>query len=481
MNNSNSNNNYYGYGNNENNNGVNGSNSGYNGYIDNRTPGNNGYNAYQNPENNGYNAGQNLGNNGYNTGQNPENNGYYNLENPKEMQIRKKAYKNGLITGALMGIAVIMILLLGSNFLMKKFSDKESENSATTISDMNGVEDKIKTIEKYLGQFYYEDYEEETLTNGLYYGMVASLGDPYTNYYTKEDYEELLKSTSGEYCGIGVVVRKDENTGEIVVYRVYSNTPANEAGIQKNDIIYSVDGQIIRDITTDELARMVVGEKNTKVDVTVIRDGEKLDFTLTRKQIQIDTVSYEMKEGNIGYIQIEEFDTVTPDQVREAIEALKPQGLNGIIIDLRDNPGGGLGAVKEIASMFLTDKKLFLYSETKQGERTDYYTTGDVLLEDTPMVVLINENSASASEAFSGAMRCYDRAKLVGTTSFGKGIMQSIYPLSDGSALKITIGKYFLPDGSNIHKIGITPDYEVEAGEDEETDPQLEKALDILK
>ena len=496
MNNSNNNNNnnnnkeygeHYSY--NTSSNGTGNANSGYGGNYGYNTSGNGTGNAnsgyggnygYNTSSNGTGNANSGYGvNYGYNTSSSYSRN---NGDSAKDMQIRKKAYKNGLITGTLMGVAVILILMFGSNFLLNKLSNNKSADSASTISNMNAVEDKIKTIEKYLNQFYYEDFDEETLANGLYYGMTASLGDPYTNYYTPEDYEELQKSTSGEYCGIGVVVRKDDNTGEIIVYRVYSNTPASEAGIKKNDIVYSVDGQVIEDdMTTDELARLVVGEKNTKVDIQVIRDGETLDFTMTRKQIQIDTVSYEMKEGNIGYIQIEEFDTVTPEQVKKAIEELDSQGLNGIIIDLRDNPGGGLGAVKDIASMFIADKKLFLYSETKQGERTDYFTTGDVLLEDTPMVVLINENSASASEAFSGAMKCYKRATLVGTTSFGKGIMQSIYPLSDGSALKITIGKYYLPDGSNIHKIGITPDYEVEASEDEQTDPQLDKALEILR
>lgn len=324
-----------------------------------------------------------------------------------------------------------------------------------------------------------EDVDKDELEEGMYYGMVESLGDTYTTYYTKEQYESVLESNSGEYCGIGVVIRQT-TSNEIVVNQVYSKSPASEAGIQVNDIIYSVNGESVEGFTSDELVAMIVGKEDSKFKMEVKRDGEIIEFELVRRQIEKDIVTYRMENDNTGYIKIEEFDEVTASQVSEAIKDLQSQGMESIIIDLRDNPGGMLSSVKDIASMFLPEGKLFLYSETKDGEREEYYTEGEPILKDMPMCVLINENSASASEAFSGAMKSYDRAKIVGDVSFGKGIMQSLFKLYDGSALKITIGKYYLPDGSNIHKIGITPDVEVEDDVNTEVDEQLSKAIEIL-
>ena len=391
----------------------------------------------------------------------------------------RHAYRNGMIAGTVLGIAIMLFLIIGTNFLLGKIY--RGKSSDEVITDKTSVTDKIGVIAEYLDKYYFEDIDEETLTNGIYYGMTAVLGDPYTGYYSPEDYKELTTSTTGEYCGIGVMVTKNSEDGTIVVSKVFKNSPAQGAGIQQGDVIYSVEGEIIEDMTTDQLAAKVLGEEGTDVTLEILREEEILSYTITRQKVEMDSVSYEMKEGNIGYIQIESFDSVTPKQVKEAIEELTSIGMKGIIVDLRDNPGGSLSSVVDIASMFEEGKKLFLYSETKEGEREDYYTTGKVLLKDLPMVILINENSASASEAFSGAMKCYERAKLVGTTSFGKGIMQTIYPLGDGSALKITTGKYYLPDGNNIHKIGITPDVEVEASGTEGEDAQLNKALELLR
>lgn len=400
-------------------------------------------------------------------------------ENVDVQKIEEKNYRNGLIAGFLIATAVFFILVMAFNYKLSK-----SGTQSVVAKDIENIEDisyKIGLIEAYLDKYYMEEVDAEELEEGMYYGLVASLGDIYTTYYTAEQYESVLESNSGEYCGIGVVIRQDSTTGAIIVQQVYSKSPANEAGIQEGDIIYSVNGESIEGITSDELVTMIVGKEDSKFNMAVKRDGEIIEFELVRRQIEKDIVTYRMKKDNTGYIKIEEFDEVTASQVKSAIVDLQSQGMEKLVIDLRDNPGGMLTSVKEVAGMFLPEDKLFLYSETKEGEREDFYTSGTPILEDMPMCVLINENSASAAEAFSGAMKCYERAEIVGTTSFGKGIMQSIFKLKDGSALKITVGKYYLPDGSNIHKTGITPDYEVENDDTTETDEQLDKALEILK
>ena len=404
-----------------------------------------------------------------------------NLEQDDKIENRKQFYRNGLLTGMILGMAIILAVFIGFSYILKKYVRENEKEPVIDPEHIETIEAKIKTIERYLNQYYYEDYTEETLVNGIYYGMVASLGDPYTGYYTPDDYKELMQSSSGEYCGIGVLISRNTNTGEIVIKRVYSGSPAEEAGLQKGDLITALDGQLLKNMGLEDLSAIVLGEEGTDILVTVLRNGETIDFNITRREIQMDTVSYEMKEDGIGYISIEEFDDVTPDQVKNALNDLMGQGMKGIVLDLRNNPGGGLRSLTKIVSMFVEGKKLFLYSETKDGERENYYTTGDVILPDLPMVILIDQGSASAAEAFTGAMKCFGRATLVGTTTFGKGIMQSIFSLKDGSALKITTGKYFLPDGNNIHKIGIEPDYEVEAAVEGDIDPQLEKALELFE
>lgn len=402
---------------------------------------------------------------------------YNNMED--RIKEKDSAYKSGLITGLLMGVALLLLLLVSVN-LVSKFLDNKQSDSKSSLENIDSVSEKIKQIKAYLDKYYMEDIDEEALADGLYYGMTASLKDPYTGYYNEEEYKKLTESSDGEYCGIGVIVRQDSQGGDIRIARVYSNSPAMEAGIQEGDIIYSINGENIEGLASDELVSLIVGKENTEFTMGVKRDGEIINFNLTRRNITVDTVSYEMKENNTGYIKIEEFDGVTTNQVEEALTKLQEEGMTGIIIDLRDNPGGRLDTLKDIADMFLPAGKLVIYSETKDGKKSEYFTEKDAILPDIPMVILVNEESASAAEAFSGAMQCYERAEIVGTTTFGKGIMQSIFPLGDGTALKITIGKYYLPDGNNIHKIGITPDYEVEDSENGDTDPQLEKALELL-
>ena len=398
-------------------------------------------------------------------------------EDENTLKLEEKSYRSGLIAGFFIATAVFIVLVLLFNY---KLSKQQNLVEAKNIEDADEITYKIGLLEAYLDKYYMEDIDEETLIDGMYYGLVASVGDIYTTYYTKEDYQSLLESNSGEYCGIGVVIQQASTGGDIVIKQVYSNSPASEVGILEGDIIYSVNDESIEGMSSNDLVSLIVGKEDTKFTMEVKRGEEVKEFELVRRQIEKDIVTFSMKENNTGYIKIEEFDEVTASQVKEAINTLKNQGMESLVIDLRDNPGGMLSSVKEVAGMFLEEDKLFLYSETKDGEREEYYTVGTPILSDMPICVLINENSASASEAFSGAIKAYERGKIVGTTSFGKGIMQSIFPLKDGTAIKITVGKYYLPDGSNIHETGITPDYEIKDDVNTEVDEQLEKAIEVL-
>ena len=395
----------------------------------------------------------------------------------KDLDLMEKGYKTGVISGFFIATAVFIILILAFNYKLSKDRDFLQ---AKNIENSDEITKKVGLLEAYIDKYYMEDVDEETLIDGMYYGLVASVGDIYTTYYTKEDYQSLLEANSGKYCGIGVVIQQSSTGSDIIVKQVYNDSPADEVGILEGDIIYSVNGETIEGMSSSDLVELIVGKEDTKFKMAVKRGEEIKEFELVRRQIKKDIVTHSMKENNIGYIKIEEFGEETASDVKGAIEKLKSEGMEGLVIDLRDNPGGMLSSVKEVAGMFLEEDKLFLYSETKEGDREDFYTVGKTILPDMPISVLINENSASASEALSGAIKAYERGKIVGTTSFGKGIMQSIFPLKDGSAIKITVGKYYLPDGSNIHEIGIKPDYEVEDDKETEVDEQLEKAMEIL-
>ena len=319
--------------------------------------------------------------------------------------------------------------------------------------------------------------------------MLESLNDPYSVYYTKDEVKSLKQSSEGEYVGLGISVTQNNETKVITVTKVYDDSPAKDAGIEAGDTIYSINDNVLTDETLDELLADIKGEEGKEVKMQLKRGEETIDADMKLREVLIDVVSYEMLEDNIGYIIIDQFTGTSTEQVEEAINDLKSQGMERVIVDLRDNPGGQLECIQAILNYFLPKDKLLLYSETKDGEQERYYTENDGIITDMPLCVLVNENSASASEVFAGVVKCYDRGKLVGTKTFGKGIMQSTFGLSDGTAIKLTIGKYYLPDDSNIHGIGIEPDYEVKLPEDvtnvwalkHSEDPQLTKAIEVAK
>ena len=347
---------------------------------------------------------------------------------------------------------------------------------------------KMELLVQLIEQYYMYDISVEDMRVGAYKGLLEGLGDPYTCYYTADEFDALMESTSGTYYGIGAVVQQDLRTMYITIVKPYVDGPAYNAGMLPGDIIYMVDGVDVTGMDIDKVVSMMKGPEGTIVNVTVVRDGvsDPVELKITRGKIEIETIEYEMLKNDIGYILISGFDEPTPKQFKEAINDLKAQGMKGLVIDLRDNGGGLLDAVVEMLD-YILPKGMIVYTEDKYGNREEFRGTDKEVL-DLPMTVLINGNSASAAEIFAAAMQDYEAATLVGTTSFGKGIVQSILPLTDGTAVKITISRYFTPNGVCIHGEGVTPDIEVELAEElkqlvvipHEQDNQLAIAINLL-
>ena len=362
--------------------------------------------------------------------------------------------------------------------------DSERDPASTTGSAINKESiEKLQLLEDCIREYYYEpgDATVETLETGLYRGLMDSLGDPYTVYYTPEEYNSMTEETSGIYKGVGAYIGLDTATGAPVFTGIMPGTPAEKAGLKVGDIICEVDGVDTLSMDTAEVANLVKGEEGTTVTIKVNRGGKYVTVTPTRETINVPTVTSEMLADGVGYLKISQFDDVTPGQFDENFAELKANGMKYMILDLRDNPGGTVSAVTQIASELLPGGLIF-YMEDKNGEREEYKCPGADF--DIPLVVLVNGYSASASEILAGAIQDAGIGKLIGTQTYGKGIVQNLYPLGDGSAFKITIADYYTRNGRNIHKVGIEPDeiieFDAEQYEKDETDNQLERAKDIL-
>lgn len=392
----------------------------------------------------------------------------------------------GLLVGVIITALVGSCAYVGTRLYhladghLAKTASADGSSGADLVND--DTLEKLEALEEVIDKYYYkdEDIDVEEMTEGMYSGLVDSLGDPYSVYYTAEEWQDLMADTEGIYYGIGAYLQLDTATGLARINGVIADTPAEEAGLRENDIIYQVDGEMIQGLELSEIVSRVKGEEGTTVHLTVVREGETdyLEFDVERHRIESPTVNYEMYDNGVGYIQITEFDEVTTDQFTEALAVIKGSGAKGLILDLRSNPGGSLPVVVDIARSILP-KGLIVYTEDKYGKREEYTCDGKNEL-DIPMVVLINGNSASASEILAGAIKDYNKGTLIGTTTFGKGIVQRVLPLTDGTALKLTISSYYTPKGNNIHGIGIDPDIECEfdseAYYERDVDNQLECA-----
>ncbi len=333
---------------------------------------------------------------------------------------------------------------------------------------------KTAEIESIINDKFYFNEDSSKRDESYYDGIMAGLDDPYSVYYTPEEYAKLEEDDGGQYVGIGATVAKNPDTGEIYVVKPLRGSPAEEAGLKKNDVFVQVDGtNITTNMELEDVVKMIRGSKGSTAHLKMYREGDSdyRTFDIKRRKVENVTVDYEMLDGNIGYITVEEFIDNTAKQFEEAVDTLEKKGAKSIIVDVRNNPGGLLTAVLEMADYIIKDDAkakgaasagLLLETKDKTGKVIESYSCKDGHSVNLPMVVLANENSASASEIFTGCMKDYGIATIIGTTTFGKGIVQQVIPLDDGSAIKITIAKYFTPAGKDIHKKGIDPDIKVE-------------------
>ena len=368
----------------------------------------------------------------------------------EEPRRRRSGFLPGLLVGFLVAVIAVGIFfaLRGGSGAASPIASSSGSGGAVDAQAVN----KLKLLEQYIDYYYYKSDEV-----------------------SKEDMQK------GVYFGIGAYVSKDVESGACVISGVIKDTPAEAAGLMEGDVIYSVEGKEMNGLELEEVVSYIKGDEGTKVHITIYRNGEPIEMELTRARVTSPTVDSEMKENGIGYLQITEFDDVTTAQFEENFASLKEQGMKGLIIDLRSNPGGNVTTVCEIAEKLLPEGLVF-YMEDKNGKRTEYPCKGADF--DLPLVVLVNEYSASAAEILSGAIKDAGIGKLVGKKTFGKGIVQTVAPLDDGSAIKLTIANYYTRNGNDIHLKGIEPDIEVDMDADayleNKIDTQLEKAIEVL-
>lgn len=383
-------------------------------------------------------------------------------------------------------------MILGQ--ILGALEDKDNSNKKPDTQEKTETTDetfleKKNVLQSLIDYYFWEDADKEALYNGMYKGMLEALDDPYSCYYTPEEYAALMESVEGVYCGIGALVSQNASTKEITIVRPFVDGPAYKAGMLPGDILLEIDGEDVSAWDLNLAVGRMKGEQGTKVDIKVWRPSEKgyVTMTVTRDLIEVETVTYQMLDDNIGYIYVMEFDDITTQQFETAYKNLSKQGMKGLVIDIRDNPGGLLTTVSDMLDLFLDSGKIVYTVDKYQHTEVINAKKGKVAL--VPMAVLINQNSASASEIFSGALQDYGLATIVGTQSFGKGIVQSIIPLDDGSAVKLTVSRYYTPKGRCIHGIGITPDVFVELDEELKTqvvvsleeDNQLQEAIKQVK
>lgn len=431
------------------------------------------------------------------------------------MENKNKFWKGALVGALLTAFAGLIIVgislgifLIGRTAIdgpQQAAESNQAENQNGSL-DVNRITKKITTLQQIIDKYYLFDEDTTQVEDWIYKGMMFGLNDPYTTYYTAEEYQKLNEDTEGEYHGIGVMISQNRGTGLITVIKVFKDTPAAEAGMRPGDILYKVGDMEVTGMDMDILVKdYIKGKDGSEVELTVFRqdEGEYVDLKMERRNVTVQTVEYQMMEDSVGYIAVSQFDVVTADQFKAAVDDLEKQGMKKLVVDLRNNPGGVLGTVVDMLDYILPDDltiegdkdlvrtnpeaTLLVYMADKNGKGEQEYASDGHSL-DIPMAVLVNGESASASEVFTGAMKDYGRATIVGTKTFGKGIVQNLIPLDNGTAIKMTTAHYYTPSGFDLHGKGIEPDVEVELKEelrnqitvDVKEDNQIEAALKAL-
>lgn len=397
---------------------------------------------------------------------------------------KSQGFASGMIIGAVSAFMAVILLILSvaAVCIAKGYihigvnGDVYIQSDAVTDSDGIGseVEGKLNAIDSVLESFYFGDVDDETAKDNIYKAYLSSYGDKYTMYYTADEYKALKESTNGKFYGIGAVCQLSGEGGVLLV-DVYDNGAGYQAGLRSGDRVVNVDGRDITDMELSSAVALIKGDKGTSVTLEVIRGTERLTFSAVRDAVEAKTVSYTLLDNNIGYLSISQFEEVTTKQFKAAVEDLQSQGMKGLVIDIRNNPGGLLDTVVGMLKYMLPDG-LIVYTEDKQGNRKEYKGQDNDEF-NLPLAVIVNGNSASASEIFAGAIQDYGKGTIIGTQTYGKGIVQTVKPLTDGSAIKFTIAKYFTPKGQDIHGKGVTPDMVVEYDTDADVDTQLDAAI----
>ena len=387
--------------------------------------------------------------------------------------MKDKTYAKGVVMGILVGIAIPLVVLCTMMFF-----------------NIGNVGNFLRTV-KILDSYSLEPLSLSQKAEGAITGMVDQLGDPYSYYLDKDEYADLMTEVSGSYEGLGIYLATEEGADYTIVMAPIKGSPAFDAGLLAGDEIVKINGEDMAGVSADQIATKIKTGEETHFVLEVRRKGEMLTFELDRTKIDIPSVDGQFLEGQdgIAYISISSFAENTPTELKDVISGLEQEGeIKGILLDLRNNPGGSVSAVLQVADMFLTQGDHILWVEEKDDETC--YDAENTNPYSYPVVMLVNENSASASEILSGAMQDNKRATIVGTTTFGKGIIQTVYALSDGAAVKVTTAEYLSPDKNKIHKVGVKPDVEVELGSDDisiiysldmSLDPQLAEANKILQ
>lgn len=390
--------------------------------------------------------------------------------------MKHKEYAAGVLTGVL-----VVALAAGG----VKFVQQRQYNGV--LSDSSHVQ-KIEYLEKMIDQEYLGEVDNAEMAEGIYAGLVYGLGDVYSRYYTADEYAQETASTDGAYAGIGVSIQKNKNGG-VQIAECYEGGPGAEAGLQTGDVITAINDTDVTDMELSDVVSLIRENKDNTIVLTVFRENEEKsrEISVDVTDVELPSVFGEMLDKKTGYIQITQFTGVTLQQYKDMFAELKDKGMERLVIDLRDNPGGLLTSVCDILREILPEG-LIVYTEDKYGNREEETCDGKHQL-DMPLAVLVNENSASASEIFAGAVQDHEVGMIVGTTTYGKGVVQELRQLSDGSAVKLTVSNYYTPNGNSINKVGIKPDVEVKLASEllnkdeitHEEDNQLQKALDVIE
>ena len=404
------------------------------------------------------------------------------LPETEQDSVKKEKKKHPFRNGFLSGVAVCLVIALMVVIV------KETMLHSTVGSGFmtkHGVE-KVNLLSDVIDQYYYKDITDEEKMEGIYKGLMSSTNDKYTDYYSPKEFKDLMVTMEGDYGGIGATLSQDKATKEVSVVEVYEGSPAARAGLERGDIVISVDGHLGTDESLDDFVQRIRGEEGTSIEMVYKRDDQEHTIEITREEVIVPSVSHRMLDDKIGYIRISSFVNGTQKDFEDALADLQSQGMQGIVFDMRDNGGGMVDSVVAILDDILPAGTV-VYTMDKSGKREDY-TSDDAKKIDIPVTVLVNDNTAGAAEIYTGAIRDFNYGTIIGTNTFGKGIVQSTVPLSDGSAVKITVATYYTPSGECIHEKGIKPDIELEfsyADEnpteyDELKDNQVQKAMEVL-